>query len=315
MTTAASVRRPSRSAPRSTPATRRSSTCAAVHEQRRPRRVVSHAAAARRRRHPRRWSEGPRVPSARSGFGFDATDPNCFERSARFIGAAELIAPGHVYRLATISTPNGLHTFPTWDGVPVVLDPSGSTVTPRIALPRDRADIAARRLRHRAPHRTDETKGLRGDLARARRARSSATTTWVNGEPIDDAIETYETGERRYQATLAELDAERRWRRERRSQRRLRPDRAHAHAGDRLDLRTSRELGPSDCPHGAPREPRPPRDARPCCSCCRSASADAQAVAFVLALAEREARSTACPRSRIVHSTARALDRHRSARR
>jgi hypothetical protein len=33
------------------------------------------------------------------------TDPNCFERSARFVGATELIDPDHVYRLATISTP------------------------------------------------------------------------------------------------------------------------------------------------------------------------------------------------------------------
>jgi hypothetical protein len=41
---------------------------------------------------------------------FDALDPNCFERAARWAGAAELIDPDRVYRLATVQTPNGLHS-------------------------------------------------------------------------------------------------------------------------------------------------------------------------------------------------------------
>lgn len=53
-----------------------------------------------------------------------APDPNCVERSALLIGAAELIDPVPVRRLATIDTPNGRHTFPLEDGEPVVLDPS-----------------------------------------------------------------------------------------------------------------------------------------------------------------------------------------------
>lgn len=50
-------------------------------------------------------------------------DPNCVERGATYLGAAELIDPVPVRRLATTHTPGGLHTFPLEDGEPVVLDP------------------------------------------------------------------------------------------------------------------------------------------------------------------------------------------------
>jgi len=50
-------------------------------------------------------------------------DPNCFERSAGYIAVAELLDPEPVRRLATTRTPNGLHTFPTENGEPVILDP------------------------------------------------------------------------------------------------------------------------------------------------------------------------------------------------
>jgi hypothetical protein len=52
-----------------------------------------------------------------------ATDPNCVERAALLLGAAELIDPRPVRQLATIDTSNGRHTFPLEDGEPVVLDP------------------------------------------------------------------------------------------------------------------------------------------------------------------------------------------------
>jgi len=153
-------------------------------------------------------SDGPKVDACRPAqrLRLDARDPNCFERSARFIGAAELIDSDHVYRLATISTPNGLHTFPTCDGDPVILDPKGVRNTPRVAP--FAADNATRRLRILRLMGLDETKGVRGDLARAVRAKELGHTTWVNGDPIDDAIATYEQALARYQATLAELDAE-----------------------------------------------------------------------------------------------------------
>src|SRR3569623_678798 len=69
--------------------------------------------------------EGPKVEacSPAQRLQFDNPAPNCFERSARFVGAAEIIDPDRVYRLVTVSTPNGLHTFPTRDGQPVILDP------------------------------------------------------------------------------------------------------------------------------------------------------------------------------------------------
>jgi len=69
--------------------------------------------------------DGPKVTACRppQRLRFDALDPNCFERSARFAGAAEMLDPESVYRLATAETPNGLHTYPTRDGEPVILDP------------------------------------------------------------------------------------------------------------------------------------------------------------------------------------------------
>src|SRR5690606_22145524 len=48
----------------------------------------------------------------------------------------------------------------------------------------------------------DETRGVRGDLARARRARELGQPTWVDGKPIDEAIATYEKTLAHYQAQL-----------------------------------------------------------------------------------------------------------------
>jgi hypothetical protein len=69
--------------------------------------------------------DGPKVTACRppQRLRFDALDPNCFERAARWTGAAEMLDPESVYRLATVETPNGLHTYPTRDGEPVILDP------------------------------------------------------------------------------------------------------------------------------------------------------------------------------------------------
>jgi len=255
-------------------------------------------------------SDGPKVDACRPAqrLRLDASDPNCFERSARFIGAAELIDPDHVYRLATISTPNGLHTFPTCDGDPVILDPKGVRNTPRVAP--FAADNATRRLRIQRLIGLDETRGVRGDLARARRAKELGHTTWVNGEPIDDAIVTYERALASYQATLAELDAE--------------EDDDDAPSGARnaafagpmvltpaqaidwiADLARAR-IEP--LPGMARHVNRGHRAMRAVLLMLPICVADAQAVALVLALAEREARSYGMPALKVVHSTARALD-------
>jgi hypothetical protein len=53
-------------------------------------------------------------------------DPNCVERAALYLGAAELIDPYPVRRLATIDYSWGRHTFPVEEGAPVVLDPRAS---------------------------------------------------------------------------------------------------------------------------------------------------------------------------------------------
>lgn len=52
-----------------------------------------------------------------------ADDPNCVERAALYLGAAELIDGSVTRRLATIEVPGGLHTLAVEDGAPVVLDP------------------------------------------------------------------------------------------------------------------------------------------------------------------------------------------------
>lgn len=252
-------------------------------------------------------SDGPKVDACRPAqrLRFDAIDPNCFERTARFVGAAELIAPDHVYRLATISTPNGLHTFPTCDGEPVVLDPKGVRNTPRVVP--SATDNATRRLRIQRLIGTDETKGVRGDLERARRAKELGHTTWVNGEPIDDAIATYEKALARYQATLAELDAEDD---EEGGARNgacsgpmvLTPTQAIDWIADLARTRVEPLPGMARHVNRGHRAMRAALLMLPICV------ADAQAVALVLALAEREARSYGMPAVKVVHSTARALD-------
>lgn len=63
---------------------------------------------------------------------------------------------------------------------------------------------ATRKLRIERLLGTDETKGVRGDLARARAAAALGHTTWF-GKPIADAIATYESTEANYRAILAEL--------------------------------------------------------------------------------------------------------------
>ena len=255
-------------------------------------------------------SDGPKVDACRPAqrLRLDARDPNCFERSARFIGAAELIDSDHVYRLATISTPNGLHTFPTCDGDPVILDPKGVRNTPRVAP--FAADNATRRLRILRLMGLDETKGVRGDLARAVRAKELGHTTWVNGDPIDDAIATYEQALARYQATLAELDAD--------DDDDTPPSGARnaAFAGPMVltpaqaidwiaDLARARV---EPLPGMARHVNRGHRAMRSVLLMIPICMADAQAVALVLALAEREARSYGMPALKVVHSTARALD-------
>jgi hypothetical protein len=251
--------------------------------------------------------DGPKVDACRPAqrLRFDATDPNCFERSARFVGAAELIDPDHVYRLATISTPNGLHTFPTCDGQPVVLDPKGVRNTPRVAP--FTTDNATRRLRIERLIGTDETKGVRGDLARARRAKELGHTTWVNGEPIDDAIDTYEQALASYQATLAELDADDDGdssgaRNGACGPMVLTPTQAIDWIADLARARIEPLPGMTRHVNRGHRAMRAVLLMMPICV------ADAQAVALVLALAEREARTYGMPALKVVHSTARALD-------
>jgi hypothetical protein len=72
--------------------------------------------------------DGPKVEACRPAqrLRVPAEDPNCVERAALYLGVAELLDPDRVRRLATVETPAGLHTFPTEDGEPVILDPQQS---------------------------------------------------------------------------------------------------------------------------------------------------------------------------------------------
>lgn len=139
----------------------------------------------------------------------DSEAPNCYERSGRFIGAAELIDPCRVYRLATVSTTNGLHTYPTRDGEPVILDPAGSRNGVRLgpAVHRYDGDIETRRLRLQRLIGTEENKGARFDLASLRRSKAVGLRTSHDGTPIDLAIYRAERALAYHRAELAKLDA------------------------------------------------------------------------------------------------------------
>ena len=245
-------------------------------------------------------TDGPKVAACRPPQRLDFTNPspNCFERSATWIAAAELIDPSRVYRLATVSTPNGLHTFPTRDGKPVVLDPIGTRNTPRV--PMSTVDDETRRLRLRRLIGLDETKGLRGDLARARRAKELGHSTWVDGRPIDQAIASMEHALASFQAQLDALG-------ETRNASAAAPVvLTPAHAVDWIaDLAHARA---DALPDGARRIDRGHRAMRGVLVLQPIGIADARDVALVLALAEREARSFGLTGLKIVHSTARAID-------
>jgi hypothetical protein len=76
--------------------------------------------------------DGPKVEECKppQRLRLPAEDPNCVERAALYIAAAEMIDPHPVRQLATLDTPVGLHTFPVENGAPVILDPR----VPRNAL-------------------------------------------------------------------------------------------------------------------------------------------------------------------------------------
>ncbi len=68
--------------------------------------------------------DGPRVScDVPQRLRLPADDPNCVERAALYLCAAELIDPDPIRQLATMDTPLGRHTFPVEDDVPVRLDP------------------------------------------------------------------------------------------------------------------------------------------------------------------------------------------------
>src|SRR5205085_10475319 len=69
--------------------------------------------------------DGPKVDECKppQRLRLPAPDPNCVERAALYVAVAEMIDARPVRQLATLDTPNGLHTFPVENGAPVILDP------------------------------------------------------------------------------------------------------------------------------------------------------------------------------------------------
>jgi hypothetical protein len=242
--------------------------------------------------------DGPKVEACNppQRLQLDNPSPNCFERSARFIGAAELIEPDRVYRLATTTTPQGLHTFPTRDGEPVILDPDNARNA--------QTDDATRRLRLQRLIGLDETKGVRGDLARAQRAKELGHTTWVDGRAIDDAIASLEKALVHFRSELAAITP--------RGTRRARnhagpimltPQQAIDWITDLAMIRVDRVEGGARRIENGHRAMCGVLVLRPICI------ADVRDVALVLALAEREARAHGVGALKVVHSTARAIDK------
>lgn len=223
-----------------------------------------------------------------------------------------------MYRLATITTPNGLHTFPTRDGEPVILDPlTARNAPPRRIVPTQ--PIAVRRLRLQRLIGLDENKGMRFDLANARRAKARGEPTWVDGRPIDEAIASYETTIALFQQQIADLDAE---------EAMLGDSDAATDAGTRnggfADVGTGPiTLTPAQAidwiadlamvranllPGGIRRIENGHRAMRGVLVLRPICIADIRDVALALALAEREARTIGLGALKIVHSTARAID-------
>jgi hypothetical protein len=67
------------------------------------------------------------------------------------------------------------------------------------------ADTATKRLRIQRLIGTDETKGVRGDLARARACAARGFTTAPNGKPIAEDIVSLENALATYKQMLTEL--------------------------------------------------------------------------------------------------------------
>jgi hypothetical protein len=177
--------------------------------------------------------DGPKVDACRppQRLRVPADDPNCVERSALYVAVAELIDPTAVRRLATVDTPGGLHTFPTENGEPVILDP-----------------LQSRNC-------------LRAGLFRARRRRNGSKVAALSPTEAVD--------------WLAELAAE---------------PAARFTGGPRRVRNGHRAL-------------RGVLVGRPLCL------VEVQDVAFLLALADREARAYGAPGPRVVKTTASAVER------
>lgn len=144
----------------------------------------------------------------------------------------------------------------------------------------------------------DENKGLRFDLANARRAKQRGHTTWVDGEPIDEAIASMEKAMAHFQCELAKLSPSSSGARTHAGPITLTPAQAVDWIGELALARADRLIGGTRRIENGHRAMCGVLVLHPIC------------VAAVrdVALAEREARPHGLGALKIVHSTARAID-------
>jgi hypothetical protein len=115
-----------------------------------------------------------------------APDPNCLERGALLLAAAELIDPVPVRRLATVDTPNGRHTFPIEDGEPVILEPTvtrNALVGALFQLDPQPIAITPSQAADWMASIAEEPAAARGDAHKVRNARSAMRRVMA-GKPI-----------------------------------------------------------------------------------------------------------------------------------
>jgi hypothetical protein len=132
--------------------------------------------------------DGPKAPacSPPQRIRIPAPDPNCVERSALYIGVAELIDERVERALVTVNTKHGRHTFPVEDDRPVVLDPRvtrNALDGAMFQLDRRRVEVSPSRAVDWMAAIAEEPAERTGNLHRVRNARAAMRSVMA-GVPI-----------------------------------------------------------------------------------------------------------------------------------
>lgn len=140
-------------------------------------------------------TDGPKVETCEppQRLRIPADDPNCVERTALYIAAAEMIDPKPSRAMATIDTKLGKHTLPVENGEPVILDPRQTRNALRGALavcgPAPIRMSPAQAIDFVADLAEDAASAAPGGLELARGAREVMRAALVGAVIPEDAIE------------------------------------------------------------------------------------------------------------------------------